>query len=238
MIRNTKYVGRLVCSLGWQPRVQPVVSVLTVAVLAAFTAAAAPQRPVPLSRDASMAGVDMLLAQTAGVADLLARIEEAYTEDVAPIERVLLSYRDDDPQLVRQISVSLVREARRTKVEPRLLLALLLVENPWIDPSKSSHVGAQGLMQVMPFHQGKWKPCAPRLDDVDSNICHGARIFASYLREEHGNVDRALLRYNGCVKGTNTPDCHLYPTAVYARAGRASLLGWRPTGRGTMGAAP
>ena len=157
---------------------------------------------------------------------------------VAPIERVLLSYRDDDPQLVRQISVSLVREARRTKVEPRLLLALLLVENPWIDPSKSSHVGAQGLMQVMPFHQGKWKPCAPRLDDVDSNICHGARIFAAYLREEHGNVDRALLRYNGCVKGTNTPDCHLYPTAVYARAGRASLLGWRSTGRGTMGAAP
>jgi hypothetical protein len=237
MMRNVRYFGRLVCSLGWTPRVRAVGGLVTVVVLAALIGAA-PQRPKPLTGEVNTAGVEALLDQSTQVTGLLARIEESYSEEIAPIERVLLSYRDDDPTLVRQVAVSLVREARATHLEPQLLLAVLLVENPWIDPEKSSHVGAQGLMQVMPFHRGQWKPCEPRLDDVDANICHGARIFAAYLREEHGNVDRALLRYNGCVRGTNTPDCHLYPTAVYARAGRASLLGWRPTGRGTMGAAP
>jgi soluble lytic murein transglycosylase-like protein len=119
------------------------------------------------------------------------------------------------------------------------LLAVLLVENPWLETGARSSVGAQGLMQVMPFHRGKWRACAPRLDDIESNICHGAQIFAAYLSEEKGNMDRALLRYNGCVKGTNTPNCHQYPTHVYARAGRASLIAWRSlTKRGTMGASP
>jgi hypothetical protein len=82
-------------------------------------------------------------------------------------------------------------------------------------------------MQVMPLHRGQWRACAPRLEEIESNICHGARIFAHYLKTERGNIDRALLRYNGCVKGTNTPNCHFYPQHVYARAGRASLLAWR-----------
>jgi hypothetical protein len=235
MMRNLKYFGRLVCSLEWKPRALPMLGLLTVGLVSALLSAA-PVRPLPLAADT--AGVDALLARSADVTAMLTGIEEAYAQDVAPIERVLLSYRSDDPSLVRRVAVSLVREARRTQTEPRLLLAVLLVENPWIDPSKSSHVGAQGLMQVMPFHRGKWKPCQPRLDDVDANICHGARIFAAYLREEKGNVDRALLRYNGCVRGTNTPDCHQYANHVYARAGRASLLAWRPSANGTLAAAP
>ena len=123
--------------------------------------------------------------------------------------------------------MSLVSEGERSGLEPRLLLAVLLVENPWLDPGAVSPVGALGLMQVMPLHRGQWRACAPRLEEIESNICHGARIFAHYLKTESGNIDRALLRYNGCVKGTNTPNCHFYPQHVYARAGRASLLAWR-----------
>jgi soluble lytic murein transglycosylase-like protein len=108
-----------------------------------------------------------------------------------------------------------------------MLLAVLLVENPALDPDARSSVGAVGLMQVMPFHAGEWKPCAGPLDDIDTNICHGARIFAHYMGATNGNVDRALLRYNGCVNGTNTPDCARYPTHVFARAGRASLGSWK-----------
>ena len=62
--------------------------------------------------------------------------------------------------------------------------------------------------------------------DVRANICHGARIFARYLEQHRGNVDHALLAYNGCVRGTNTPDCHLYPGRVYTNAGRAAMLNW------------
>lgn len=170
--------------------------------------------------------IEQLRERALRVDSMLAGAERLYEREVAPLERVLRSYRDDE-RLARRIAVSLVREGRRAGLEPRLLLAVLLVENPWLNPNAVSSVGARGLMQVMPMHLGKWRGCEPRLDDIEANICHGARIFAHYLKSESGNIDRALLRYNGCVLGTNTPDCHFYPQHVYARAGRASLLAWR-----------
>lgn len=152
-----------------------------------------------------------------------------YDAEVAPIKRVLLRYRND-PALVEQVAVALVREANRVGLEPRLLLAVLLVENPWLDPEIRSPVGAIGLMQVMPLHRGAWKMCEQDLEDIDANICHGAQIFAHYFNRSGGNVERALLRYNGCVRGTNTPNCHQYPYHVFARAGKASILAWLDTG--------
>lgn len=235
MISGLRYFVRLLGGLGWgvpRPGRRAVLVCLGGGVLlgAATVYGSHPAgglTPVKL---------DALTARAEHVGSLLARVDGYYSDEIAPLERVLLGYRSDDPQLVRRIAVSLFREARRTELEPRLLLAVLLVENPWLDPSARSPVGAQGLMQVMPFHRGNWKPCAPRLDDVEANICHGASIFAAYLKQERGNVDRALLRYNGCVRGTNTPNCHQYANHVYARAGRASLLAWRNLG--TMSAAP
>lgn len=169
--------------------------------------------------------VDRLMERAQRAAVLWREVESYYEGEVAPIARVLMSYRDD-VALTRRIALALVSEARRLGLEPRLLLAVLLVENPWLDPVIRSPVGAVGLMQVMPQHRGNWPPCEPDLEDVEANICHGARIFAHYFRESNGDVERALLRYNGCVRGTNTPDCHRYPYHVYARAGRASVLAW------------
>lgn len=154
-----------------------------------------------------------------------AELSEYYDATIAPIERVLHSY-SRDTALVEQISLALVREAKKVDLEPRLLLAVLLVENPWLDPDIRSPVGAIGLMQVMPLHRGSWPECGSDLEDVDANICHGARIFAHYYDRSNRNLDRALLRYNGCVNGTNTPDCHQYPNHVFAHAGRASVTTW------------
>lgn len=232
MIANIKYFTRLVAGLGWgsgKRTAKVAAAGLVVMVLAGAAATYEGDRELATR----LASVEALENRAQHVSGLFDRVEDVYDEQIAPIENVLLGYRSDDPQLVRRVAVALVREARRTQVEPRLLLAVLLVENPWIDPSATSFVGAQGLMQVMPFHRGQWKPCEPRLDDIDANICHGAQIFAWNLKATKGNVDKALLRYNGCVRGTNTPDCHQYPNHVYARAGRASVLGWRG---GTMGA--
>jgi len=220
---NLRYVGHLLRSLGWampRPGRRATLGLLLVAVMVGTAAVHGSEA----SLERGMGGIAQLHDRAHHVSSLLERVEAVYEDEVAPIERVLLGYRSDDPQLIRRVAVALVREAKRTELEPRLLLAVLLVENPWIRPDISSPVGAQGLMQVMPLHRGNWKPCPPRLDDVDANICHGASIFASYLKSERGNVDRALLRYNGCVRGTNTPNCKSYPTHVYARAGRATLL--------------
>jgi hypothetical protein len=231
MIENVRFFTRLMMGLGWgsgRPGSMAIAGLVLI-ILGGTAAVHGGNR----SLAARVAAVDGLEARAQHVSGLFDGVEDLYAEQVEPIERVLLGYRSDDPQLVRRVAVALVREARRTQLEPRLLLAVLLVENPWIDPGAASPVGAQGLMQVMPFHRGQWKPCAPRLDDIDANICHGARIFAWNLKASNGNIDKALLRYNGCVRGTNTPDCHQYPYHVYARAGRASVLGWRG---GTMGA--
>jgi hypothetical protein len=152
-------------------------------------------------------------------------LDRYYRTRVVPIERVLRRY-GASAELASHVAVALVREANHVELEPRLLLAVLLVENPWLDPLIRSPVGAVGLMQVMPMHVGQWPPCGVDLEDIDANICHGARIFAHYFEQTGGNIERALLRYNGCVRGTNTPNCHQYPYHVFARAGRASIMAW------------
>lgn len=198
--------------------------------LAAPIALAAAAFYIPRARpaeEATLAGATIgdLRERATHVSETLDVVEELYEREIGPIERVLLSYRDDEV-LARRIALSLAREARRVDLEPRLLLAVLLVENPWLNPDTTSTVGAKGLMQVMPMHEGKWRACAPTIERIEDDICYGAHIFAHYLEAESGNIDRALLRYNGCVHGTNTPNCHLYPNRVYARAGRASVLAW------------
>lgn len=136
-----------------------------------------------------------------------------YQKDALPIERALYSYRADST-LVRRVTYALVRHARGNGLDPHLLAGVLLVENPWLKPDTASFVGATGLMQVMPFHAGQWGCGSDDLTDVETNICHGARILAWNLNEANGNMRKALLRYNGCVSGTNTPDCHRYPDHV------------------------
>ena len=150
-----------------------------------------------------------------------ARLAAYYDSQVEPIERVLRHYSNDDV-LVGQIAAALVREAKAADLEPRLLLGVLLVENPWLDPKIRSSVGAVGLMQIMPVHQGGWS-CGYDLEDINTNICLGAQVFAHYFERTGGDMQRALLRYNGCVTGSNTPNCHQYPSQVFARAGRVSL---------------
>lgn len=191
-----------------------------------LTAAGEESAPPPTSDAAGGEAVDLgrLLTRAERADSLWGGVESFYMAEVAPIERVLLRYRHD-ADLARRVARALVREAHAAGLEPRLLLAVLLVENPWIDPEARSPVGALGLMQVMPLHRGHWG-CRGDLEDIETNICYGARIFAHYFKRSAGDVERALLRYNGCVKGTNTPDCHMYPYHVFARAGRASILAW------------
>ncbi len=160
-----------------------------------------------------------------------ARMVSAFYDDataymdtsVQPLQTVLLRQRND-PLLARRVAVSLVRHSNRLQLNPRLLLGMLLVENPNVNPRARSRVGAQGLMQVMPLHRGRWA-CGADLNDVDTNICYGAHVFEDNLKDTRGNVERALLLYNGCVRGTNTPDCRQYPQWVFTRAERARAQG-------------
>jgi soluble lytic murein transglycosylase-like protein len=121
--------------------------------------------------------------------------------------------------LGRGICGAVGRGAERQQVSPSLITAVLLTENTTLRPEAASSVGAQGLMQVMPFHAGARLCNSADLVDVDSNICHGTLILARNLHATTSSA-AALLRYNGCVRGTNTPDCWRYPGMVLARASR------------------
>jgi soluble lytic murein transglycosylase-like protein len=166
-----------------------------------------------------------LMERARVASDLLGGVEGYYDTEIAPLERVLRSQRND-PELARRIALALVREGNRVGVSPRLLLGVMLVENPGLDTVARSAVGARGLMQVMPLHRGTRRSCDD-MASLDGNICYGARIFASNLRESHGNVESALLRYNGCVHGTNTPNCQRYPHYVYTRVSRVNSVAAR-----------
>jgi soluble lytic murein transglycosylase-like protein len=188
---------------------------LGVLVMAADT----PARPAPVAAPSTPAPAGQVDSTPAAPTLLDSLRVESSLPAVAlrrPLERYLGRF-NDDRQLVRRISVAVLRESRRQQVPPSLITAVLLTENTTLRPEAESSVGAQGLMQVMPFHAGARLCNSDDLVDVDSNICHGTLILARNLRVTSSSA-AALLRYNGCVRGSNTPDCHRYPVRVLARA--------------------
>ena len=135
-----------------------------------------------------------------------------------PLARALVK-RTRNPVVAERAAWAVTREAGRLKVSPSLLAAVLLIENRALDSSAVSSQGAVGLMQVMPIHAGSYGCASADLQTVDANICHGARILHTYIIRTR-SVPRALRRYNGCVRGANTPGCHRYPVRVLRTAAR------------------
>ena len=135
-----------------------------------------------------------------------------------PLQRYFARF-SDDRVLVRRVAKAVALEAKRQNVPASLIAAVVVTENTTLTPAASSSVGALGLMQVMPMHAGRVGCQSNDLVEIESNICHGTRILSWNLRRT-GSPFAALLRYNGCVKGTNTPDCRQYPVRVMARASR------------------
>lgn len=136
-----------------------------------------------------------------------------YKHHVEPVERVLRR-RGLSRVVARQISRPLVEEAYDKGVDPATVVAVLMMESGGKATARSP-VGAQGLMQVMPGWVGTWRKCGRNLYDVKDNLCNGTSILAWYLDRSPGDERKALLGYNGCVNGTNTPNCKTYPDKIW-----------------------
>jgi hypothetical protein len=130
-----------------------------------------------------------------------------------------------------RIADAAVRQAYTERVPPALVLGVMMLENDEFKPSAKSKVGAVGLMQIMP---AVWRPTLGRkfgrdLSDDATNVKYGVFILGHLARavpDEMGAEDgwrRALLRYNGCVRGTNTPRCSRYPDQVQRIVQRHAL---------------
>ena len=133
-----------------------------------------------------------------------------------PLAHLLVRHTKNS-ELADRIARAIVKEADRLEVAPSLLTGVLLTENPRLESGTVSSQGAIGLMQVMNYHAGEFDCESDDLLQVEANICHGAHVFRSLLTRT-GNVQRALLRYNGCVASTNTPNCRRYPAKVMRAA--------------------
>jgi soluble lytic murein transglycosylase-like protein len=170
-----------------------------------------------------------LLHLPAAVVTAAAPGTEGYTpptdaKALEEVRRVAYSLRKytNDTILAQRIAAAIVTEGGKKNIDPALLVGVLLTEDAKLDPRARSSVGARGLMQVMPFHAGKWKGCTSAdLFAIDSNICHGTSILADLIKRSP-NVSRALQRYNGCVRGTNTPNCGTYSGKVLKFAEQAA----------------
>ena len=111
---------------------------------------------------------------------------------------------DESLMILRQVHY----EARRAKLEPELVLALINVESNF-DRFAISSAGARGLMQIMPFWLEELGRPEDNLFDISTNLRFGCTILNIYLEREKGDMRRALARYNGSV-GKNW-----YPRRVY-----------------------
>jgi soluble lytic murein transglycosylase-like protein len=129
----------------------------------------------------------------------------------------VLARRTRQPEVAERAAVAVVRESRRLKMSPSLLAAVLLIENRALDTAAVSSAGAVGLMQVMPVHAGSYGCANTELRELDTNICHGARLLRLYVVRSP-SLQVALRRYNGCVRGRVTPRCSRYPVRVIATA--------------------
>jgi hypothetical protein len=135
-----------------------------------------------------------------------------YQEHVAPVEAVL-KRRGVNETTARQVAWPLVQHSYRRGLDPAFVVAVVLIESGG-KPNATSFVGARGLMQVMPLWAGHWRNCGRNLYDIEANLCNGTSILAWYLQRNPGDERKALLGYNGCVRGTNTPNCFTYPDKV------------------------
>jgi len=121
------------------------------------------------------------------------------------------------------ISFYAVRESYRYGIPPAVVFGVMLTENAMFVSSAMSNVGAVGLMQVYPkiWLKELRRKFGSDLATDSTNIKYGIYILSTYIKHSAdsggvaaGDLSKGLLRYNGCVRGTNTPMCRNYPSKV------------------------
>jgi hypothetical protein len=147
------------------------------------------------------------------------------------------------PSRADSVATFAVREAYRRRVPPALVFGVLMVENQDLKSSARSNAGAVGLMQVdaSTWVSSLGKRFGTNLEKDETNLQYGVFILSHLLYDSdddtraadssnvHGSLRRGLLRYNGCVRGTNTRNCARYPEIVRTRIDTLAIAqcGWR-----------
>jgi len=155
----------------------------------------------------------------------------------------LIRAAEVSPARADSLATFAVREAYRRRVPPALVFGVMMVENRNLRSSAQSNAGAVGLMQIDPtaWVRSLGKRFGTNLRNDETNLRYGVFILSHLLYDSdkpnvpadsanvHGSLRRGLLRYNGCVRGTNTKNCFRYPDVVRTRIDTHAIsqCGWR-----------
>ena len=129
-------------------------------------------------------------------------IDSPFTRVLAPVSAstaaAAVSLEDYIPADVptsgdHELDLVITRTGRNLGVDPRLIHAVIWQESKY-KPSAESHVGAQGLMQLMPAAAQRFG-CEDR-NDAESNVTAGTKYLRWLLKRFDGDVTLALAAYN------------------------------------------
>jgi soluble lytic murein transglycosylase-like protein len=101
-------------------------------------------------------------------------------------------------EMLTQIVVTAFKESDAHQVDPFLTLAVIATESKF-DYMATSPSGAKGLMQVIPsWHKDKIS--VVEVYNPVANVRAGTQILREYLTASKGDVNKALLKYNGSLE--------------------------------------
>ncbi|KLE17275.1 lytic transglycosylase [Clostridium sp. C8] len=95
---------------------------------------------------------------------------------------------------VEKIYSTVDKYSQKYGVDKNLVLAIIKQESNF-NPNAVSSAGAKGLMQLMDFNSEAYGLTNPY--DIDQNIEAGVKHIKSYLDMYNGNLEMALMAYNG-----------------------------------------
>lgn len=93
----------------------------------------------------------------------------------------------------RDLDLIIMRAGQREGVDPRLIHAVIWQESKYKNDAVS-HVGAQGLMQLMPATAKRFG--CENSNDAESNVNAGVKYLRVLLKRFDGDVTLALAGYN------------------------------------------
>ncbi|MFL5619330.1 MAG: transglycosylase SLT domain-containing protein [Gemmatimonadaceae bacterium] len=164
---------------------------------------------------------------------------EKFREEKRNFYEDLMRTKQLDSARADSIATYAVREAYIRGISPAIIFGVMLTENARFVSGALSNVGAVGLMQVYPKVWLKKQfsdSLGTDLASDSTNVRYGVFILSEYFNPRTRSGERrerdyrtALLRYNGCVTGSNTPNCRNYPDKVkrYVEASATSICDGR-----------
>lgn len=116
------------------------------------------------------------------------------TTNINSNESTILESNEDSSIDVEKIYSTVDKYSQKYGVDRNLILSIIKQESNF-NPNAVSSAGAKGLMQLMDFNSDAYGVTNPF--DIGQNIEAGVKHIKDYLNMFDGNLEMALMAYNG-----------------------------------------